>query len=460
MRKVDIIIIGGGPAGYETALLASKKGKQTVLVESKWLGGTCLNEGCIPTKCLCRSAEIKRLLENKVFLEEFGMECVNKGFDAGKAVLRKNKIVDSLNSGIKSMLKAANVEVVYGSASFKSSHIVEVELAKEEQGETEYTADNIIVATGAKTKFLPINGAHSDGVLTSRELLNLEFVPKDICIIGGGVIGMEFASIYSAFGSSVDVIEYCPEILPNFDRDIAKRLRVGLAKKGVSFHLNSSVCGIEKTDTGRMCVRYTSKNGEKCADAEIVLMATGRVANTEKLNLDAAGIAVNRRGIVVNENFETSVKGVYAIGDVNGISQLAHVAKFQGKRALAHILGEPSFVDFNTVPAVVFTTPELSMIGLTEEDCEDKSIAFKSHKAFYRANGKAATSGETDGLVKILTSPEGKVLGAHILGSHASDLIHEVALTMHFSGNISDISEVIHAHPTLSELILDASENC
>jgi len=459
MKKVDLIIIGGGPAGYETALLASKKGKQTVLIESKWLGGTCLNEGCIPTKCLCRSAEIKRLLGNNAFLEELGMECVNKGFDVSKAISRKNKIVDSLNGGIKSMLKAAKVEVVYGNAYFKSSHVVEVELAKGEQGETGYTADNIIVATGAETKFLPINGVHSAGVLTSRELLNLESVPKDICIIGGGVIGMEFASIYSAFGSDVSVIEYCPEILPNFDRDIAKRLRMGLTKKGVNFHLNSSVCGIEKTDTGRMCVRYTSKDGEKCADAEIVLMATGRAANTERLNLDAAGVAVNKRGIVVDENFETSAKGVYAIGDVNGTLQLAHVAKFQGKRALAHILGEPSLVNFDIVPAVVFTMPELSMVGLTEEECKSKDIAFKSRKAFYRANGKAAASGETDGLVKVLTSPEGKILGAHILGDHASDLIHEVVMAMHLSGSISDINDVIHAHPTLSELVLDASES-
>ena len=270
---------------------------------------------------------------------------------------------------------------------------------------------------------------------------------------------MEFASIYSAFGSDVGVIEYCPEILPNFDRDIAKRLRMGLTKKGVNFHLNSSVCGIEKTDTGRMCVRYTSKDGEKCADAEIVLMATGRAANTERLNLDAAGVAVNKRGIVVDENFETSAKGVYAIGDVNGTLQLAHVAKFQGKRALAHILGEPSLVNFDIVPAVVFTMPELSMVGLTEEECKSKDIAFKSRKAFYRANGKAAASGETDGLVKVLTSPEGKILGAHILGDHASDLIHEVVMAMHLSGSISEINDVIHAHPTLSELILDASES-
>ncbi len=459
MKKVDLIIIGGGPAGYETALLASKKGKQTILIESKWLGGACLNEGCIPTKSLCRSAEIKRLLENNAFLEELGIECVNKGFDVSKAISRKNKVVASLGDGIKSMLKAAKVEIVYGNAFFKSSHVVEVESANEEQYDTEYTADNIFVATGAETKFLPINGAHSDGVLTSRELLNLEIVPKDICIIGGGVIGTEFASIYSAFGSKVSVIEYCPEILPNFDRDIAKRLRMGLTKKGVCFHLNSSVSGIEKTDTGRMWVRYTSKNEEKCTDAEIVLMATGRVANTEKLNLNAAGIAVGKRGIEVDENFETSAKGVYAIGDVNGIFQLAHVAKFQGKRALAHILGEPSFVDFNIVPAVVFTTPELSMVGLTEEDCKDKGIAFKSHKAFYRANGKAMASGETDGLIKILTSPEGNILGAHILGEHASDLIHEVVMAMRFSRTISDISNIIHAHPTLSELVLDASEN-
>ncbi len=459
MKKVDLIIIGGGPGGYETALLASKKGKQTVLIESKWLGGTCLNEGCIPTKCMCRSAEIKRLLESDAFLDELGTECVSKGFDVFKTISRKNKIVDSLKEGIKSMLKAANVEVVYGNAFFKSSHIVAVNFAEGDLCETEYAADNIIVATGAETKILPISGAHLDGVLTSRELLKLQFVPKDICIIGGGVIGMEFSSIYSAFGSKVSIIEYCQEILPNFDRDVAKRLRMGLAKKGVRFHLSSSVSGIEKTATGRMCVKYTSKNEEKSVEAEIVLMATGRVANTKKLNLGAAGIVESKRGIAVDENFETSVKGVYAIGDVNGISQLAHVAKFQGKCALAHIMKEPSMVDFNVVPAVVFTMPELAMAGLTEEECKTGGIAFKTHKAFYRANGKAVVSGETDGLVKILTSAEGKILGAHILGGHASDLIHEVVMAMHFSGCIRDINDVIHAHPTLSELILDASEN-
>ncbi len=452
MKIADLIIIGGGPAGYETALLAAKKGLQTVLIESKWLGGTCLNEGCIPTKCLCHSAEIKELLDNKAASFEF---------DITHAMQRKSQVVDTLKAGVESMLKTAKIEVVYGNASFKDTHVVVVENAKDSNGnlvETEYSAKNIMIATGSVTKFLPIDGAHLPGVLTSRELLDANQIPESLCIIGGGVIGLEFASIFTNFGSKVSVIEFCPEILPNFDRDIAKRLRTTLKKKGIEFYVNSAVTGISGKK-GDFVVSFTTKGTEKQVNASAVLMATGRKANTENLNLESVGITTGKRGIEVDKNFETSVKGVYAIGDVNGLVQLAHVAKFQGRHALAHILGETDNVDFNIIPAAVFTTPELAMVGLTEEDCKNRNIEYKSHKAFYRANGKALSMGEADGLVKILSTLEGKILGAHIMGAHSSDLIHELAMVMNFSGTLADVSRMIHSHPTLSELILDAAEN-
>ena len=431
MKNVDLIIIGGGPAGYETALLAAKNGLQTVLIESKKLGGTCLNEGCIPTKCLCRSAEIKRLLGSHNTLNTFGVEDISYSFNINNAIQRKNQVVDTLNGGIKAMLKAVGVEVIYGHASFKRGHVIAIDFADNETNdlaETEYTAPYIMIATGAVTKVLPIEGANLPGVLTSREILDIKTTPKDLCIIGGGVIGMELASIFSAFGSNVTVIEYFPEILSNLDRDMSKRLRVGMGKKGVKFHLKSSVTGIAETGNGQLTVKYVNGDEEKEVNAEVVLMATGRVANIDNLNLACTGISLNKRA-----------------------------AKFQGMHALTHILGKSDDVDFNMIPAVVFTSPEFASVGLSEEDCKNRGLSYRAHKSQFGANGKAAALGETEGLVKILATPEGTILGAHILGAHASDLIHEIAMAMRFKGNLSDICSTIHAHPTLSEIVLDAA---
>lgn len=454
MHTADLIVIGGGPAGYETALLAARNGMQTVLVEEKWLGGTCLNEGCIPTKCLCHSSE----------------NAVSKGYagagkDLGEVMQAKAGVVDALKSGVEAMLKVAGVKVVFGKASFCDCHVVEVEKPHDSDGnsvETRYGADNIIVATGSAVKFLPVDGAHSSGVLTSRELLEIGKVPESLCIIGGGVIGMEFASVFSAFGTKVQVVEFCPEILPNFDRDIAKRLRLSLKKKGVVFYVNSAVKEIEPVKPGeddRLSVKFAFKGEEKSVGSELVLMATGRVANVQGLELDKVGIKTCKRGIEVDGNYETSVKGVYAIGDVNGLMQLAHVAKFQGRRVVSKILGKTDKINFAIVPAVVFTTPELAMVGLTEEDCKNKGVAYGVHKAFYRANGKALSMNEPEGLVKILADADERIIGAHILGAHASDLIHELAVVMKFHGTVSDIRDMIHAHPSLNEIVWDASVN-
>ncbi len=291
-------------------------------------------------------------------------------------------------------------------------------------------------------------------------MLNLTSIPKRLCIIGGGVIGLEFASIYNSFGSEVTVVEFCKEILPNFDRDLAKRLRTSLKKRGITFCTGAAAKSISSGET--MTVAYEEKGKEKSVEADLVLMAVGRAANVGSLNLDDLNIAYTPKGIEVDGNMQTSVPGIYAIGDVNGLLQLAHAAKAQGIIALEHILqgtaADKSSIDLGIVPAAVFTVPEAAMVGKTEEQLTEQGVEYKAYKSFYRANGKALSMDAEEGIVKILANLDGKLLGAHILGAHASDLIHELAILMSKEGTVHDIAKTIHAHPSLSEIILSASE--
>lgn len=441
----DLIIIGAGPGGYETAVRAAKKGLQVVVVEKAELGGTCLNEGCIPTKCFCHSAE---LLENA---RELGLE--TPGLDyLPQAIAHKNEVVEKLRAGVALLLKTPGITLVQGEAHFLDAHTITV------NGES-YSAPNLIIATGSVTKFLPIEGAHAQGVLTSTEILNLlPYHPSSLrlCIIGGGVIGMEFASIYRSFGAEVEVVEFCKEILPAFDKDLAKRLRTALKKRGINFHMGASAKAI--TPGSPMTVTFDEKGKEQQITCDLVLMAVGRAANVNAINLDDIGVAYSPRGIQVDAHMQTNIPGVYAIGDVNGLCQLAHAATFQGYTALAHILGSVENYDLSIIPAAVFTTPEVAMVGATEEQLTEQGIAYKVQKAFYRANGKALSMNADEGLAKLLVSPDGKVLGAHILGAHASDLIHEVALLMQTGAYVHDLASLVHAHPSLSEIILAAAE--
>lgn len=448
----EIIIIGAGPGGYECALRAARQGHNVTLIDDKErLGGTCLTEGCIPTKCLCHTADTLRAVNEA---QGYGLPAAPlEAFSLAKAVERKEATVKQLKEGIKGMLENAKVRFVTGKAAFAEGNAKTVVV----EG-TCYTADYVIIATGSATKFLPIEGAHDEGVLTSTEMLQLTEIPKRLCIIGGGVIGLEFASIFNAFGSEVTVVEFCKEILPNFDRDLAKRLRASLKKQGIRFMTGTAVTAIKRSDGGGLLVKADAKGKEAEAEADKVLMAVGREANVNSLNLDAAGIAYTKRGIAVDENMQTSIEGIYAIGDVNGLCQLAHAATFQGYHALEHINGETRKTDLSLIPAAVFTTPEVAMVGLTEEACKEKEIAFDVHKAFYRANGKALSMSADDGIVKILTGDKGRILGAHILGAHASDLIHEVTVAMRLGGTIDDLAQTVHAHPTLSELVMQAAE--
>lgn len=444
----QLIIIGAGPGGYEVAVRAAKEGLSVLVAEARAVGGTCLNEGCIPTKCLCRSAELFAEINEASSL---GIEIGESRFQLATAVARKDAVVAQLATGIRTLMKTPDITFIEGKAEFVDAHTIRI-------GDAIYSAPHIIIATGSVTKFLPIPGAHAPGVVTSTEMLQLAEVPAHLCIIGGGVIGLEFASIFNAIGSEVTVVEYCKEILPAFDKDLAKRLRTSLKKKGITFKTGAAVTAIHQADT-LLSVEFEDKGRTAQVEADLVLMAVGRAANVASLNLADVGIAFTPRGIKVDENMQTNIPGVYAVGDVNGLCQLAHAATFQSYRALNHLLGRTDDICLDIVPAAVFTTPEAAMVGLTEEEATARNIAFTTRKAFYRANGKALAMGAADdGLVKLIIDNEERIIGCHILGAHASDLIHEAAMLIKQQTPLSALKDCIHAHPTLSEILLNAAE--
>lgn len=470
---MKIIIIGAGPGGYETALLAAGRGVEVVLIEAGHVGGTCLNEGCIPTKAFCKNAEV---LEGMREASEFGVTGLSYSFDFAKVVARKNAVVEQLRGGVEGLLAHKLITLVRGKASFKDAHTVSVmsspsSVMSSEVGAsvTEYTADYIIIATGSVSAALPIPGADLPGILTSREILDIEKVPQSICVIGGGVIGLEFASIFRSFGSQVTVLEYCRDILPRFDTDLAKRLKQSLGRRGIEIVTQAQVTGIEvhQNDCDAYQVTYTRKDKEETVRADKVLMAVGRRANTASLNLSDAGVEFTKRGVTVNEHMQTNVPHIYAIGDINGQMMLAHAATFQGIVALDHIMGMKNQIDLSVMPAAVFTYPEAASVGLTEDECKEKGIPVKCLKSFFRANGKAVTMGESDGFCKIVVAAEPKdggetvytpdrVLGCHLYGPHASDIVQEACALITRKATVEEFRSVIHTHPTLTEVLQSA----
>lgn len=447
MNTSDLIIIGAGPGGYECALEAAHRGMSVTLFNGDRLGGTCLNEGCIPTKCLCRNAEVIATFKNG---EEFGIDDFTFSVDYNKILERKNDVTSKLREGIAMMLKSAKVNVVEAKASFKDAHTVVAE------GE-EYTAPNIIIATGSTSKSLPIPGHDLDFVMDSTDMLEKEAVPESLTIIGGGVIGMEFASIFSQLGSKVTVIEFMKQILPPFDSDIAKRLKQTLTKKGVKIITGAAAKKIEQNADYEIVVTYEAKGKEEQVTSSDLLMAVGRAPRVEGLNLEAAGVEYTPRGIKVNDNMRTNVDGIYAIGDVNARMMLAHVATFQGFRALNAIEGKPDAIRFDIVPSAVFTVPECGMAGLTEEQCKEQGIEIMTGQSFFRANGKSLALGEPDGLCKLIfRKADGLLIGAHIMGVEAADLAQQCADMMNRNTTLDAMRQIIFSHPSVSEVIMQA----
>ena len=448
MNKTDLIIIGAGPGGYETALRAAREGMSVTLFNGDKLGGTCLNEGCIPTKCLCRDAEVISLLKNG---SEYGMDKVSFDVDYNKVIARKENVVNTLRAGVDTLLKQAKVNVVNAKASFKDSKTVVAD------GQ-EYSAANIIIATGSVSRSLPIPGHDLDCVMDSTKILSLEYIPASLTIIGGGVIGMEFASIFSQLGSKVTVIEYMKQILPPFDSDIAKRLKQALTKKGVSIITGAAAKEIRQNESYEIEVIYEVKGKEEKVVSSHLLMAVGRAPRVDALNLEAAGVEYSPKGIIVDDFMRTNVPGIYAIGDVNARMMLAHVASFQGERALNAIKGESDNIRFDIVPSAVFTVPECGMAGKTEEQCKAENIETLVGTSFFRANGKSLAMGEPDGLCKLIfRKDDHRLIGAHIMGLEAADLAQQCADMMNSDSTIEDIRQIIFGHPTVSEVILSAA---
>ena len=465
---MKIIIIGAGPGGYETALLAAKRGVEVVLIESGHVGGTCLNEGCIPTKTFCKNAE---MLDSLREAEVFGLTELSYGFDFGKVIDRKNAVVEQLRGGVEGLLNNKLITLVRGKASFKDAHTVTVTSGATPvtiEKSVEYSADHIIISTGSVSSSLPIPGADLPGILTSREILDIEKVPSSLCVIGGGVIGLEFASVFRSFGCEVTVLEYCKDILPRFDTDLAKRLKQSLAKRGISVETQAQVTSITECDADAYTVSYTRKGKEETVTAEKVLMAVGRRANLASLNLDDIGLEYTPRGIVTDERtMQTNIPHIYAVGDINGRMMLAHAATFQGIVALDHIMGVENQIDLSVMPAAVFTSPEAASVGLTEDECKEKGIPVKCLKSFFRANGKAVTMGETDGFCKVIVASEpkegaqssyqpGRVLGCHLYGPHSSDIVQEACAMISRKATLEEFQSVIHTHPTLTEVLQSA----
>lgn len=439
-NSFDIIIIGGGPGGYKTATYAASKGLTVLVVEKAEFGGTCLNCGCIPTKTYARNAEIIQTLKEA---DIYGLDELSFSFNFKTAYERKNNVIYALRNGISTLLSAPGITVVKGEAVLKSASSVSV------NGE-EYSAKNIIIATGSESKTLPIADLDADMICDSTWLLSTDTLPKRICIVGAGVIGMEFASILNSFGCEVSVVEFLKECLPALDGDIAKRLRKCLEKRGVAFYMQS---GLKSAAKGK--VVFEKKGKETELETEKVLLAVGRKPNVEGLGLDEVGIAYDKKGITVTDMMQTSVPGVYAIGDVNGRQMLAHAAEMQGKRAVNSILGLQDDIRFDIMPAAIFTNPEAACVGKTEELLKAEGMEYICQKHYYRANGKALAMNETEGMLKLLADKNGLIIGCHVYGAHAADLVQEVSVLMCRNTTLQQLHDMTHIHPTLSEIIVE-----
>lgn len=444
----DVLVIGGGPGGYVAAIKAAQLGADVCLIERDKVGGTCLNRGCIPTKALWRNAEILNTLKH---IKEFGIELDGYSINIEEVQSRKQKVVDQLVSGIEQLLKSNKIEVINGTASLKDKNTIAVTLF--DGSIKELTAKNIIIATGSKTSIPPIEGADLEGILTSDELLNFKEIPKRLTIIGGGIIGMEFAGIFSAMGSMITVFNRS-SILKRVDSDIVKRFSMSVKKKGVELITDCSVDKIEKRN-GLFYVLGENKKGKYEVEAEALLIATGRDPLLENINLEGVGIEFTKRGIKVDANYETNIKGIYAIGDVNGINMLAHAASHQGINVAEKIMGIENS-SHSPVPDCIFVFPEISSVGITEDEAKEQGIKYNASKFMFGANGKALSLGESEGFVKVLSNEQEEIIGVHIMGPHASDLIHEGTLAISAKLKVDDIKNTIHAHPTLSEAFHEA----
>ncbi|RRJ64581.1 dihydrolipoyl dehydrogenase [Paenibacillus oralis] len=452
--NTDLLIIGAGPGGYVAAIYAAKKGLQVTIIEKEELGGTCLNVGCIPTKALVKSSEICHSVKNSSL---FGIKAGNElQVDMKQIIRRKDEVKEKLVSGVGFLMEKNKVQVVHGHASFLSAKTVNV------TGKNNYhiSAKNIIVATGSKISKVNIPGIELPFVMNSTEALSCEELPKSITIIGGGVIGMEFAFIYRNLGVEVHVVEFMDRLLTMLDSDISEEIKHMAQQAGIHIHTNSKVSKIQRADDDEAIVTYEDSKGEHLLVSEKVLVAIGREPNLDGLDIEKAGIQLNDKGkgIAVDKQMRTNLKHVYAIGDVTNIIQLAHVASHQGITAVDALLGETNSMHYSAVPNVIFTSPEIASVGLSEDECKQRGMDYSVSKVSFESNGKALTMNEPEGFIKLIKdNNSGKIVGGSIIGPDASSLISSLTLAIANELTEQQITQTIFAHPTTGEVIHEAA---
>lgn len=449
-NQFQVAVVGGGPGGYVAAIASAQLGMKTVLIEKDSLGGTCLNRGCIPTKSLLHSAEVFTSAKEA---EEFGVFAKDVTFDYEKVWERKNSVVTRLVRGIEGLVKGNKVTLVRGTGVFLDKNTIEV------QGEQaqKITFDKAIISTGSFPAKIPIPGSELPGVMNSDGFLAMNKLPKSAVIIGGGVIGIEFASIMNAFGVDVSIVEMMPEILAGIDGEMASSMRQILTKKGVRFHLNAKVAEIQKD--GDLKVTYQQDGKNETEQGEIVILSTGRRPMSANLGLEALGIEKERGFVCVDDFCRTNIPNIFAVGDVNGKVMLAHAASHQAMIAAHNCLGETlKKADFTLVPSCVYTTPEIASVGLTEEKAKAKGYKVKVGKFDAVGNGKSLVVGDTAGFAKMVSDAEtGEILGMQLFCNRATDMIGEGLAAIKLESTVEEIADAIHPHPTVNEMIMEAA---
>ncbi len=449
MSIYDLIVIGGGPGGYVAAIRAAQLGMKVACVEGRGaLGGTCLNVGCIPSKALLTSSAKYAELAH---LSSHGIAVEGASIDVRSMMRRKDKIVGDLTKGIGFLFKKNGVELIEGWARIPADGQVQV-------GDDIYEAKNILIATGSEPT--PLNGIEIDeeDVLSSTGALALDTVPDHLVVVGAGVIGLELGQVWARLGAKVTVVEYLDRVLPGIDGEIAKLAQRALSKRGLKFQLGRALKAIEKSETRlTLTLDRVGKDKEEVIEADKVLIAVGRRPVTRGLGLEELGIALDPRGFVqVDNSFRTSVPGIYAIGDCVPGPMLAHKAEEDGVACVEMLAGQGGHVDYNTVPGVVYTDPEVASVGVTEEALKEAGAEYAVGKFAFMANSRARSTGETDGAVKVLADPNGKILGAHICGAHGGDLIAELVLAMTKGTTVAEVASTCHAHPAMGEAVKEA----
>ncbi|AQS94975.1 dihydrolipoyl dehydrogenase [Polaribacter sp. BM10] len=455
--KYDIIVIGSGPGGYIAAVRASQLGKKVAIIEKySTLGGTCLNVGCIPSKALLDSSH--HYYDAVHHFEEHGISVEKPTFDFGKMVDRKAKVVETTTGGIKYLMDKNDIDVFEGLGSFVDK--THVNIAKNDGTSEVIEGTDIIIATGSKPSTLPFITLDKERVITSTEALKLNEVPKHLLVIGGGVIGLELGSVYKRLGADVTVIEYAPKITPTMDADVSKELQKVLKKQGIKFAVSHGVTSVERNGE-EVTVKANNKKGEEVTfTGDYCLVAVGRKAYTEGLGLEKVGVEVNERGqVAVNDHLQTNVSNIYAIGDVVKGAMLAHKAEEEGVVVAEFLAGEKPHIDYNLIPGIVYTWPEVAAVGKTEQELKDAKVDYKSGKFSMRALGRSRASGDIDGFVKVLADKNtDEILGVHMVGARVADLIMEAAVAMEYRASAEDLARICHGHPTYSEAVKEAAK--